>query len=127
MERGAFDSMAGEGYDNIYRRASAGVADPGRGGEARMYRGVRSADYQPVVGRSGAVASCRTIYVDRQVIPTALEIDRCPLPRSDGPDPAWIVGEPVPCVGAGRHNLVVAIPDTSGEFVGPQVIPNILH
>ncbi len=61
------------------------------------------------------------------IIPTALDLDRCPLSRADRPDPAWIGDKPVPCVGTGLHNLVVAVPDTGGEFVGTRVIPDVLH
>jgi hypothetical protein len=61
------------------------------------------------------------------VIPTALDIDRRPVPGSDRSDAADVVDEPVPCLGTGVEDLVIAVPDTGGEFVGPQVVPDIVH
>src|SRR4051812_35670843 len=63
----------------------------------------------------------------RPLIPAALDIDRCPVPRADGADSTRIVGKPAPSVGARFDNLVVGVPDASREFVGAQIVPNILH
>ena len=60
-------------------------------------------------------------------IPTALDTNRCPFGCSDGSDALGIIHEPVPCIGAGVQDVIVAVPDASRELVGSQVLPDILH
>lgn len=60
----------------------------------------------PVIGttfESEAVAA--------DVIPTVLDIDRCPLGCADGSDSVWIGDQPVPGIGAGVQDFVVVVPD----------------
>ena len=61
------------------------------------------------------------------IIPTCLNIDRCPISGADGPDAIWIVHEPVPGIGAGLDDFVVARPNTARELVGAEVFPDGLN
>ena len=61
------------------------------------------------------------------VIPTRLNIDRCPLPCSERSDALGMIGQKEPRPSARLDDGLVAFPDQSGEFVLPQILPNRLH
>jgi hypothetical protein len=46
------------------------------------------------------------------LIPTALDIDRRPLAASDRADAVWVIDQPVPSLGAGLEDSLIAVPDT---------------
>ena len=60
------------------------------------------------------------------LIPTALSTDLRPFSGGDGSDCFWVVGEEVPGFAAGVDDVVVAVEDGDGEFVGAQVSPDVL-
>ena len=61
------------------------------------------------------------------VIPTRLNIDRCPLPGSERSDALWMIGQKEPRPSARLDDDLVAFPDEGREFVLPQILPNRLH
>jgi hypothetical protein len=63
----------------------------------------------------------------KYITPTALTVDRYPVAMTDGVDAVCVCGEEVPGFGAGGEDIVVAVPDEVGEFVGAQVCPDGLH
>ena len=62
----------------------------------------------------------------RDVIPTALNIDRCPGPFSDGGDAPWFCDQFVPSVAAGVDDGVVIVPDGNAEVVAAKNLPDVL-
>src|SRR3978361_176275 len=63
----------------------------------------------------------------RGVIPAALDVDRCPIPCSDGADAVRVVNEEVPGGGEGLDDGLVTVPDPGAELVAAEVIPDVLH
>jgi len=59
------------------------------------------------------------------VIPTRLNRDLRPFPRSDGCHSARVVYEEVPGIAAGFHDVVVCLPHPQAQLVAPQVLPDI--
>jgi hypothetical protein len=54
----------------------------------------------------------RTVSLGSEcIIPSALDIDRCPFAGADGSDAIWIVDQPVPGRFAGLDDFVVVVPD----------------
>jgi hypothetical protein len=54
----------------------------------------------------------RTVSLGSEcIIPSALDIDRCPFAGADGSDANWIIDQPVPGRFAGLDNFVIAVPD----------------
>jgi hypothetical protein len=64
-------------------------------------------------------------HTQRGIIPAALDIDRCPIPCSDGADAVWIADEEVPGGGACVDDGLVTVPDPGAELVGAEVIPDV--
>src|SRR4051794_38605856 len=72
-------------------------------------------------GREGRVPATAALYQ------SALDIDRRPFACADRADTVWVANEPVPCLGTGGEDLVVAVPDLGRELVAPQILPDVLH
>ncbi len=53
----------------------------------------------------------RLIEPTQELIPPALDTDRCPFGGPDGANAIGVVGKPIPCLGAGVQDFVVVVPN----------------
>lgn len=63
----------------------------------------------------------------RDVIPTRLDIDTCPIAGADGTDTIRIVNQPVPNDVAGLQDLVLGDSIHDAQLVLPKVVPDSRH